>query len=515
MNRYAKKIPITDRIQGVESIPLKVILMYASLCTLWVIVFVTLSDLSVINDNQIQLYSIFVMVLSGVVLYFFTEKRLRRVRRMVDYDPLTLLPNKAQFERSLFACIQKHTKMGTKGAFLLFGLDNFKTINESFGYTFGDKILRNVADFLKVYMQDEAYVAYFGGDEFAVVIQEPQDSAAVEAVADSIIQAFNKPWFFDDRELFITVSAGIVFFPDGGDDVQSLIMKVDTALHSAKDSGKNRYQLYMPEMNEAFLERLNIEGSLRRALEQQEFTLYYQPQIDLLTGRMIGVEALIRWNNPEQGMVSPLKFIPVAEETGLIIPIGDWVIEEACRQKSQWNAICANDMIVSVNFSARQMFKPDIIGFILRTMEEYGIQPRELCIEVTESLAMKNVEQASMILRELHELGIKISLDDFGTGYSSLNYLKLLSISNLKIDKSFIDNITVNAYEKAIVETVIELAHKIGLTVTAEGVEDEAQQECLRSYNCDILQGYLISRPVPPDEINRMILNAGKHFCSL
>jgi EAL domain-containing protein (putative c-di-GMP-specific phosphodiesterase class I) len=344
-----------------------------------------------------------------------------------------------------------------------------------------------------------------GGDEFVLILPERIDSGLSTGIIQRIMDGIAQPLTIEGHEFFISSSVGVAVYPTDGATPEELIKHADIAMYRAKETGRNNFQFYTSAMNERALERLRIEGDLRNALEREDFVLHYQPQVDLRTGKIVGVEALIRWEHPELGMIPPMRFIGLAEETGLIVPIGAWVIRTACMQNKAWQASGLGYLRMSVNLSSRQFAQQDLLESIALALQEAELAPEYLEIELTESLVMADVDHAIGILRELKALGVKLSIDDFGTGYSSLSYLKRFPIDVLKIDRSFVNDITTDPDDAAIVASIISLAHSLRLTVIAEGVETEAQLAYLQQHDCDQIQGYFFSRPVTAQALESML----------
>jgi diguanylate cyclase (GGDEF)-like protein len=397
-------------------------------------------------------------------------------------------------------------------AVMALDLDRFKIINDTFGHPVGDRLLQAVAERLASHVREGDTVARMGGDEFTFVLTDLGDSHQAGDIAQKILLSLAAdPFMLEDKEIFMSASMGISVYPVDGGDTTSLIKNADAALYHAKSEGRNNFQYYAREMNASAMQRLTLESALRRALEREEFLLYYQPQIDLASGRIIGLEALLRWQHPERGLVSPGEFIPMLEETGLIVPVGEWVLHAACRQGRAWQQAGLQPIRIAVNLSALQFRQPDLVGMIERILAETGLDPssHELELELTESLLMKNVEETAATLHRLHEMGVKLSIDDFGTGYSSLSYLKRFPLTSLKIDQSFVRDLSSNPDDAAIVSAIIALGHGLKLNVIAEGVETTEQLAYLREMKCDEMQGFLFSRPVPASEITQL-LHEGK-----
>ena len=388
---------------------------------------------------------------------------------------------------------------------LFLDLDRFKTINDTLGHETGDALLKEVAKRLRECVRGGDTIARLGGDEFTVVLADVAHADDVARVAHKILQSVAMPFQISGKELFVTTSIGITLFPLDDDTPDGLLKNADVAMYQAKEAGRNSYRYFTVEMNVRALERLRLETSLRYALERDEFLLMYQPQINLKDGSLIGVEALIRWRHPESGLVSPAQFIPIAEETGLIGPIGEWVLRTACAQNKAWQNTGLPPVYVTVNVSARQLKQQNLVHLVTRTLKETGLAPEYLGLELTESMLIENVERTVAVLNELHALGISFSIDDFGTGYSSLSYLKRFPIDILKIDQSFMRGIPGNAEDTAIARAIIVMAHGLGIKTIAEGVETEAQFSFLRAHQCDGIQGFYFSPAVPAEAITRLL----------
>jgi diguanylate cyclase (GGDEF)-like protein len=423
-----------------------------------------------------------------------------RLFHLVHHDTLTNLPNRLLLLDRLSRMILKAKRNRSYVAVLFLDLDRFKKINETLGHDIGDQLLQAVAERLQNCVRKSDTVARLGGDEFAVLLDDLHDVKFVVMIGRKILQVISKPIIIQDYELYITGSIGISLFPDDSEDVDDLLRCADTALYRAKDAGKNNYQYYTTDMNARAFEFLLLESGLRKALDNNEFMLYYQPLFNLKTSRLIGMEALLRWQHPEKGMIAPGDFIPLAEETGLIEPIGEWVLRTACTQNKQWQDEGYSQVKVLVNMSARQFCKKNITELIGDILLETGLSPDYLGIEITESVIMQNVKSTITKLKQMRKMGISLSLDDFGTGYSSLSYLKLFPVDNLKIDRSFVFNITSDPTDAAIAASVILLAHSMNIEVVAEGVETEEQLEVLRRQGCDHVQGFLFSQPLAAED---------------
>lgn len=428
-----------------------------------------------------------------------------RINFMAYYDSLTRLPNRASFEKNLKESLEKSNGKNLRGAVLFLDLDNFKTVNDTFGHVAGDELLKNVAGLLKGFETDNIKVARFGGDEFTIMVHDIKNDDFVRDLASNIVKALNRSWTIKDKRFYNSVSIGVVFYPDKGCDVQTLLSSADCAMYSVKRSGKDNYGIYSSRMNDKLIERINIESNLRQALSNEEFTIYYQPLVNQKTGRFIGAEALIRWKHPSLGMISPGDFIPIAEETGLIVPIGEWVLREACKQNKKWQDMGYRDFDISVNISVNQLKQPDIVERIRTILDETGLKAQNLCLEVTESIAISDIDFAVKVLESLQGIGVNIALDDFGTGYSSLSYLRKLPINIIKIDSSFVKELGENDHANAITEAIISIAHNLNAKVVAEGIEMIVQNEFLKHKGCDMAQGYLFSRPLPLDEMEKLL----------
>jgi diguanylate cyclase (GGDEF)-like protein len=418
---------------------------------------------------------------------------------------LTGLPNRTLLTDRLEQTLLLAHRHQIQAAVLFLDLDNFKVINDSLGHDVGDQVLETIAGRLKSAVRSSDTVARQAGDEFIIVISEVTKTQNVVKVAEKIIEMVTAPLALENHDVSITCSIGISIYPKDGADVPELLKNADTALYRAKELGKNCFQFFTVEMNAKLCQRVQLERQLRMALERDEFILHYQPKVSLTTGRIVGVEALIRWQHPEKGVVGPGEFIGPAEETGLIEPIGEWVLRRACRQIITWQKSGLTRMPVAVNVSARQFRLDALVNMVTSAIGDTGIEPSNIELEVTESLLMLNTENVQSILKELKEFGIGLSMDDFGTGYSSLSYLKRFPFDKLKLDISFVRNITREAESAAIALAVIAMAHSLNLKVVAEGVETEGQMSYLRLHGCDEMQGYYFSRPLPGSAIERLV----------
>ncbi len=422
-----------------------------------------------------------------------------------NYDILTGLANRSLLRDRLAQAIAYADRYDHAVCLIYIDLDQFKFINDALGHLAGDTLLRQIAERLKQGLREADTVARLNGDEFLLIFIDDRAQSTAVGIVQRIMQTVAKPLKLDDHELYLTCSVGIAVYPGDAIDAEALTKHAEIAMYRAKEMGRSTYQFYTPEMNERALERLRLESDLRGALERGEFLLHYQPQVDLHSGRVIGMEALVRWQHPQLGLVSPARFIGLAEETGLIVPLGAWVIRAACRQNKAWQDAGLPPLRVSVNLSARQFYQKELAQSIAAVLEETGLPPHCLGIELTESLVMADVEQAIEILQRLRAIGVQTSIDDFGTGYSSLSYLKRFPVDVLKIDQSFVRDITLDADDAAIVLSIISLAHNLKMGVIAEGVETAEQLDFLRCNGCNEIQGYHFSRPLPSDEFQQLL----------
>ncbi len=419
------------------------------------------------------------------------------IERQAHYDLLTNLPNRTTFRDRLTVALAQASRNRKMLAVLFVDLDRFKTIVDTLGHSAGDQVLRGVAERLQATLEDGDSLARMGGDEFVILL--PQINRADRAVraAQRVLEAIKPPFHFGTNELHLTMSIGITLYPYDGEDADTLLRNADTALYRAKEQGRNNYQLYTPAMNSRAFERLALENSLRKAVERREFLLHYQPQMNVMNSTIVGTEALVRWQHPDLGVVFPDEFISIAEEIGLITQLGEWVMRTACAQNKEWQKKGLPPMTMAVNISARQFQNQGLLDTVARILKETGLEAKWLELEITEGVAMQNADYTNVVLRQLKDMGVKVALDDFGTGYSSLSYLKKFPIQTLKIDQSFIREMTTDASAVAIVNTVIVLAHSLKMNVVAEGVETQEQENLLREHHCETIQGYHLSSPQP------------------
>ena len=430
-----------------------------------------------------------------------------RMLHMANHDALTRLPNRASLQSRLEQAVASARRAGRELAVLFIDLDRFKNINDTLGHAAGDELLVTVAQRLKAIVRDSDAVARLGGDEFVVVLTDLASPGALSAavVARKIVEELGRSYQVLGHVVHSTPSIGIAVFPDDGVDGALLMKNADAAMYHAKSAGRNNFQFFAQPMNDAAVERLALENGLRQAVVREEFELHYQPQIDLASNEIVGVEALARWRHPELGLVPPLKFIALAEETGLIVPIGEWVLDEALRQLAEWRGRGMTRLTVSVNISAYQLGVAEFVRTVVGKLAAHGLPASALTLEITESVAMQRPEQTVVLLQQLRKLGVGLAIDDFGTGYSSLSYLKQLPLNCLKLDRSFVNDIEHDANDAAICAATISLAHNLGLEVVAEGVETAAQLDFLRTLGCDGVQGYLFSRPLPAQQCGAFI----------
>ena len=445
----------------------------------------------------------------GILISRRTLARLQgaeqRLAQLAQYDALTGLANRTLFQDRLAQAIARAHRSERRIALLFLDLDRFKEINDSLGHEAGDRVLQEAAARLRQHLREGDSVARLGGDEFTVVLEDVESAEQVQGVAHKLLRAFAEPMAFAGRDLFVTLSMGIALYPADGADADSLLKHADTAMYQAKSEGRDNFQFYAAAMSAAAHERLSLEGSLRQALERGEFVLHYQPVVRLASGEISSVEALLRWRHPEHGLVSPGRFIGAAEQNGLIVPIGAWVLREACAQAARWQAAGLRPLRVAVNLSARQFRRPGLVDTVRGALRAAALQPQWLILEITESVLMDNPAAGGAVLGALRDLGAHMALDDFGTGYSSLAYLKHLPLDVIKIDRSFVRDIPADVDDAAIVKATIGLAASLGMLTTAEGVETREQLAFLQEHGCRFGQGYLFSPAVEADAFAAML----------
>jgi diguanylate cyclase (GGDEF)-like protein len=451
-----------------------------------------------------------------------TTERLRakaRIEYLAYYDTLTGLPNRQLLVREVGRAIRAAKRSGHLMALLYLDLDRFKRINDNLGHSVGDALLQNVARRLESSVRpsdvvslpgerpthEQARVARLGGDEFVVLLTGLADEMQATAVATRIQESLAVPFDCRGHRFVVTPSIGIALYPKDGTDIEDLLVKADMAMYKAKDQGRNGHAFYGESMAVRSLGRLELENDLRRAFDAGEFQLYYQPKMDLASGAIIGVEALLRWQHGTRGWIAPDMFIPVAEETGLIVPLGDWVIRETCKQLNAWASEGLGHLTIAVNVSVQQFAREDFVESVLRSLWQSGIKPQQLELEITESLLMRNVDDTTENMKRFSAAGLKLAIDDFGTGYSSLGYLRQFPVDALKIDRSFVKDLHTSSDDAAICAAIIAMARELKLKVIAEGVETVEQLEFLRKHRCDQVQGYLISQPIPVKELEKLL----------
>ena len=427
------------------------------------------------------------------------------LQHLVLHDPLTKLPNRVLLEDRLQQAVEECRRSGQRCAVLFVDLDRFKTLNDSLGHYAGDVVLRKIAERLRSNVRLEDTVSRLGGDEFVILARHLAASNDAAELAAKIMGAVSQPIIIEGQEFRLGCSIGICVFPDHGAAAASLIANADAAMYHVKKSGRSSYAFFTAEMKNFFPRRLALETELRAAIEKRQFTLHYQPQVDVRSGRITGIEALVRWQHPERGLVPPSEFISFAEETGLIVPLGNWVLRQACVRNKAWQKINGRKLVVAVNISGVQFQQADLVASVASALDDSGLDPSCLELEITESVVMENAPQAIVMLQQLHAMGVGVSIDDFGTGYSSLSYLKRFPIQKLKIDRSFIQDISVDADDAAIVQAIVALAHGLRLRVVAEGVERDDQLAFLRGLGSDEYQGFLYSQPLPAPEMERRL----------
>ena len=436
-----------------------------------------------------------------------TERKLdeERIQFLANHDALTSLPNRAMFNEVLTIAIQNARRYQRSFAVLFIDLDRFKNINDTLGHDAGDKLLQQMGRRLSETMRTSDVVARLGGDEFVVLVQEINESKQVASVARKVLSALAQPMTIQGQECRVTASIGICMYPTEAQDELALMKNADIAMYRAKEDGKNNYKFYTEEMNVHSFERLALETSLRRALERGEFLLHYQAKADLKSGRITGVEALVRWQHPDLGLVPPAQFIPLAEETGLIVPIGKWVLTTACAQNVAWQRQGLPPVHIAVNLSARQFADDDLVHDVAEALKSTGLPPELLELELTESMVIQNTERAGKVVSEIKKMGVRLAIDDFGVGYSSLTHLKRFPIDTLKVDRSFIRDLPQDPEDKAITEAIIAMGKSLDLTVVAEGVETQEQQSFLQELECDEMQGYYFSKPIPGEAFAELL----------
>ena len=432
-----------------------------------------------------------------------TERKIAQheLYKMAHHDTLTGLPNRVLLEDRILQAKAFSHRMNCPFALLFLDLDRFKIINDTLGHSVGDELLRLVAARLKRTLRETDTVARIGGDEFIILLSGVKDRTDVASLSDKVLRSLTAPFALQDHELFITTSLGVCMYPDDGQDTEDVMKKADIAMYHAKAMGRNNVQFYNDDMDQNASRRFIISNSLRRGLENKEFRVFYQPKVDVVSGRIVAMEALARWEHPELGLLSPVEFIQLAEENGLIMQLGEWILREACQQNMQWQNEGITGLRVAVNLSGYQLQHSSLLGTIRRVLKESGMSAELLELEITESVIMQNPDFIVSVLSIISELGIHVSIDDFGTGYSSLAHLKRFTVNTLKIDKSFVRDVDFSSTDAAITTAIIAMGNSLNLNVIAEGVETQAQYDFLRDNKCDQVQGYLFCRPLPPEEL--------------
>ena len=422
------------------------------------------------------------------------------------HDALTDLPNRTLLKDRLTLALAQARRNEQMLAVMFLDLDQFKVVNDTAGHVEGDKLLQSVSQQLNSVLREGDTVARVGGDEFILLLPKIEQLADATEIAERVLTAVGRTRVIVGHEFNISTSIGITLFPTDGDDAETLLTNADIAMYQAKELGKNNFQFFTPAMNTRIQNRLALENDLRHGLERGEFVVYYQPQLNISTGQIVGVEALVRWQHPERGLVLPMEFIPVAEETGLIVPLGEWVLHAACAQIRSWQEAGLPPLRVAVNLSAREFQQGNMIETVAGVLEETGLAPKFLQLEITEGISIQDVDFTIKVLGELKEMGVQIAIDDFGTGYSALSYLSRFPIDVVKIDRSFVCDLTIDATDAEIATTIIVMAHNLGLEVIAEGVETEEQLAFLKQRRCDEMQGYLFSKPVPAEKLEEILV---------
>ncbi len=457
--------------------------------------------ISVVLDDQNRI-SHYVGVFSDITTIKRSEEELNR---LAYHDALTGLPNRLLLLDRISHAVRRTNRSGGRFALLFIDLDRFKNINDNLGHQTGDELLMAVTERIQKRLRAEDTLSRLGGDEFILLMEDIPGEQQAAQLARDLLTLLSQPYHIAGHDIFLSASIGISLHPEDGGDAENLIKHADTAMYRAKEGGRNSYQFYTREQSVAAFQRFSLEAALHRALERGEFELHYQPQMDLTSGRVTAMEALLRWRHPDLGLIPPDQFIPVAEENGLILPIGEWVLETACREALQCQRLCGEPLIVAVNLSPLELQRGDPVNRVQRVLADIGLPARFLELEITESSAMRRGEESIAMLHELKNLGVSLAIDDFGSGYSNLGYLKQLPVSTLKIDRVFVRDLPDNKEDAAITRAIIALGHSLNLNVLAEGVETPAQRDFLRQHGCDMQQGYLLAKPQPFADIARLI----------
>ena len=491
---------------------LLLIIMCVRLCILRKKLAKSIKEKELINARYLDMESAYEDTLASFselnIRYEELNRNKESMKKLAYTDYLTELPNRTAFTEmldSIMLTLRSDEIIGIMDI----DLDNFKNINDTLGHSYGDELLIDVTHRLKQATDENDYLARIGGDEFIILTQNLKDMASYEDKIKKVRNIFNYPFALSTKEYFVTVSIGVAFAPKDGKTAQSLVKNVDSAMYMAKANGKNTYTYFEPALNQMITDKMELQSELRNAIENNEFVLFYQAQMDINSKKVIGFEALIRWKHPTKGLLYPNDFIYLAEESGLIIPIGRWVLKSACNQLNEWSDLGYKDITMAVNLSARQFKDKDIIQTIYDTIEETGIDPNRLELEITESVALEDLDYTIDTIKELKKIGVTFSLDDFGTGYSSMSYLKRLPVNNLKIDRSFLNTIMEDTSDQKIVQAIISLANNLNLNVIAEGVELIDQEQFLQESNCSEAQGFLYSKPVPKEQAEDFLRKSG------
>jgi diguanylate cyclase (GGDEF)-like protein/PAS domain S-box-containing protein len=471
-----------------------------------------------VNTNKIPLHDAQGNVVGILGTFEDITERQRveeKIRYQARHDLLTGLPNRTLFNEQLSVSLTQACNSQSMLAVMFLDLDRFNTINDTLGHAVGDRLLQEVAKRLSSCLRQNDILARWGGDEFTLLVSQTNSADEVAKIAQRLLNALKPAFNLEgysqacrSTSLHISSSIGITLYPQDGEDAETLLRNADAALHRAKQQGRNNFQFYTAAMNSQACELLVLENELHHALKRREFVVYYQPQVNTTTGEITGMEALVRWQHPKFGLVAPDKFIPLAEETGLIVPIGEWVLKTACAQNKAWQDAGLSPLRVAVNLSVRQFQQPLLLNIVSQTLQETGLSPQFLDLEITETIAMQNVELTKAILSELHQMGVYLSIDDFGTGYCSLGYLKQFPLHTLKIDKSFVRDLATDPQNAGIINAIMMLGRGFNLRVIAEGVETEAEKDCLLSFQCEEMQGYLSSPPLPAEEATKLLQNS-------
>jgi diguanylate cyclase (GGDEF)-like protein len=475
-------------------------------CRFWGFIELDSSSTQTIWTDQEE--STLVTVAANIGAILQRQQAIETIRHQSHHDSLTGLPNRTLFQQELDASLTTARRTSQIVGVLFCNLDRFKPLNDALGNTRGDLLLKAVAQRIRSILDPAYLLARWGTDEFMILLPEMSHLNGVKQIAQAVLSGFEAPFFIADYELFVSASLGIACCTKGQLDSERLLRNANVALYTCKEQSRGSYYLYSNEVNPWSPERLDIEVNLRHAIARNEFSLYYQPEVDVRTNQIVAVEALLRWNNQELGQVPPAQFIPIAEEVGLIHAIGEWVLNAACTQLALWHRQGLNHLVVAVNLSANQFFHADLCTKIGQTLAKHRLEPKFLQLEITESVAIKNIDVAQSLMRQLRQMGIRLAMDDFGTGYSSLKYLKRLPLNTIKIDQAFIEDLHPWSKDKAIVNAVIMLAKSLKMQVIAEGVEEQDQFEMLQKMNCELIQGYWFSPPLPAEAINELLIQS-------